>query len=88
MEAESPFPEANQGLICSKPWSLNPSQTLINVFAVLPHCEVTSPDRASDRGSPPPPQTLFTFPAHRLAASCDLLTFYAPHMCAGETWSI
>lgn len=83
MEAESHFPEANQGLICSKPWSLNPSQTLINVFAVLPHCEVTSPDPASDRGStpPPPPQTL------QLPASCDLLTFNAPHMCAGETWS-
>lgn len=48
MEAKSRFPEANQRLICPKPRSLNPSQTLINVLAVLPHCEFMSQGPASD----------------------------------------
>lgn len=48
MEAKSRFPEANQRLICPKPRSLNPSQTLINVLAVLPHCEFMSHGPTSD----------------------------------------
>lgn len=37
------FPEAeNQRLICTKPWTLNPSQTLINALGVWDHTEVVS----------------------------------------------
>lgn len=58
MGAKSRFPEANQLLICPKPQGLNPSQTLANVLAALPHCEFTSPSPAYDPPSPPPLHSL------------------------------
>ena len=42
--------EPDQCLICPKPPSLNPSQTLINALAVWEHARVMSPGPASDPG--------------------------------------
>lgn len=61
MAAQTPvllFPQAqNQLLICTKPWALNPSQTLNNALRVGPHrgrVTLLSPDRGRTFSSPPP----------------------------------
>lgn len=60
MAAQTPvllFPQAqNQLLICTKPWALNPSQTLNNALRVGPHrgrVTLLSPDRGRTFSSPP-----------------------------------
>lgn len=60
------FPEAEiQRLICTKPWTLNPSQTLINALGVWDHTEVVSLSWAqtpalclTEGSSPPPPESI------------------------------